>query len=101
MTDHAELIEEARAWVAAFEDGDLPSLIDADDLLTALLAALAAEKERADKADLQATVDRSALLAAEAREAALRVIIDWLAENMPRALELCPHKVTRTAGMEP
>lgn len=25
-------------------------------------------------------------------------VLDWLAENMPRALELCPYKAPRTHG---
>jgi hypothetical protein len=155
VSDHAELIERALAAVEA----DRPDLARGHDGRSclrqsegaALAAALAAEKDRADREhefarklmfeadpemdllirEAQAEIEslHESLLdvemrlgragsaakdnfdaafaekqranAAEAREAALRAIIDWIAENMPRALELCPYKVARTDGEEP
>jgi hypothetical protein len=121
MTDHAELIERALAAVEA-DRLDLARGHDGRSCLrqsegAALAAALAAETERADKAqegwDVFAArmtgAETGALLAdarmraAEAREAALREALEQVvdARGWGDAIQFAREALARTAGGQP
>ena len=85
-------------WVLTY---DAPTANFSRDLTDQLHQA---ERDRDEARKQVAQVNRwyEHAQAAEARAERAWVVLDWLAENMPRALELCPYKAHRgPVGNEP
>lgn len=91
MTDPYE--KETRLWLIEVDEVELQALYDA---LEHKIEMTDAERSVYRALDNRRPADGYEAL----RDGVLRhaVILDWLRENMPRALELCPYKIRGEAA---